>query len=106
MGRSIVMFLCEHIFWELSYLHKRGGWLANRHLELIDYAVSISLKKGDVEKESIENWRTRCYETVGFLNDGRAFSSPNKPKKLSRKSKPETPVVKSKPIVINEMIEV
>lgn len=91
MGRSIVMFMCEHIFWELSYLHRRGGWLANRHIELIDFAAETAIAKNDVDKKSIEYWKTRCYETIGFVGPNRGFNLPSK--------KPKT-----EPIVINETI--
>lgn len=83
LGRSVVMFMCEIIYFELTYLHARGGFFASRHLKLVDYAASMALEKGDVEKKQCEQWKNHCYETVGFVGPNRVL-----PNKRSENSSP------------------
>ena len=92
-GRSLVMFMCELIYWEISYLHRRGGWLANRHLRLIDYAADSSLEKGDVQSKEIEKWRIHCYETIGFAGPNRVIHQTA-----------NAPIKPVEPLVITEMV--
>lgn len=92
MGRSTVRFMCEHFFWQTSVLHRRGGWLATRHLELVDYAATVALKKGDGGKPTVQDWKANCYATLGFVIDGRGFKMPE------MKSSSSPPIVLNKPI--------
>lgn len=74
LGRSIVRFMCEPLYWETTYLHNRGGWLANRHVKLVDLVVKSAVKAGDSDALSMEQWKSQCYETIGFVGPDRVIS--------------------------------
>lgn len=97
-GRSIITFMSEQIYFEISYLHKRGGWLANRHIDLIDYAVSVNSDRKDLDAKSIDKWKVRNYETIGFAGPNRVLLQSIIEKHTD---KPE----KTEPLVIREMVK-
>lgn len=109
-GRGIIRFMCEPIYWEVTYLHNRGGWLANRHVKLIDLVVKAAVKEGDSNAEMMEKWRIQCYETIGFVGPNRLVPVKNESidagskKRQKRAAKQQPATVEVEPLVIKEQV--